>query len=674
MFIFLFLMFIPCSFAIGLNEVHPRTSEWVEIFSQEFLNLSEWRIVDNSNQSDNITCYIIENCSLYTNASYFIIIGRNTNISSITNQTITYFYVDDQLIGNGLSDDGDFISFYNSTISVNMSYNWSFAGSWAWNATDWIECYNPTPGAENNCTNETEEQEFGNVFINGWNISSNNLSVNETVNITINVSNLDDRSYNISSYFIIEDVITLSEGEHDETVFCGITEILGNASLILYCNWTVPEDAMSSESIAWPKINFTYENITVERLGEERIIIINGVEDLGDHDLQVYNHSQTIRFGDFGFSVLRFYSGNEYYDKIRFVTYAYDPAWITRTLSGETLRTKPCEQDVAVQVNNVSRGDLLYVSVHFFAKDNCKNGYDEGIYTLKIKSCVFLDNEWKDLDSKKYNVTVSGNNNLFCEKTQNCPSTSSSSSSGRSSCSTAQKNYTQTTGPYTITYLPVSARPGEDFRISVSVKNTLSYPENFSAYSYIYMENDLVSLGWDSGWKGGWDANKKISLIDPNSTYIFDLRNMVKNNTEPGNYKINVRVLAGKNKSDLTNDFVVLEPEPDFYLNVTDENGVFHIRTDCEYCRIIMFTPDGVTEYEDDFDFTPNEYKTYQIALIKNSVIEDLKTVTAFQNENQPREEVGLPTGYAVKGGEDIFEGISSFFTGLIDAITDFFS
>lgn len=155
--IILILLNIYCVSAIRINEVNARTSEYVEIYNENnaWLNLSEWKIKDNTTSINNLTCYNIANCSLLVNFSYFIIIGRNLNITNIISSNINYFYTDKNTIGSGLNDDGDTVTFFNSTFSSSFDYSSSHTNkSWQFYNNSWQEC-EPTPGMENYCPQNT---------------------------------------------------------------------------------------------------------------------------------------------------------------------------------------------------------------------------------------------------------------------------------------------------------------------------------------------------------------------------------------------------------------------------------------------------------------------------------------------------------------------------------------
>jgi len=199
--IFLLIILVNISFvsaSVVINEVMPQGVEWIEIYNSqnEELNLSEWQIQDNQ-ATDNITCYTITNCSLLTNATSFVIIDRNINISQITNLTINYFYVDDNALGgSGLNNNGENLSFFNLNYSTNFTYSSSASErSWA-RATDgnstWTLCSNPTPAATNNCPSPNQPPTANFTF------SPANLITNQ--NITFDASSSSDADGNITAY------------------------------------------------------------------------------------------------------------------------------------------------------------------------------------------------------------------------------------------------------------------------------------------------------------------------------------------------------------------------------------------------------------------------------------------------------------------------------------------
>ena len=165
---FCFALTAPADSCPTINEVHARDPEWVEIQnpSGDFLNLGMWNISDRSG-TDSITC-IYQNCSLETNETYFIVLGRKNKIGDVTNLTVPHFFVDDSLIGNGLNNDYDTLNFSGASCSEGMNYSGSSEGrTWSFCNGAWVETDHATPGSANDChEHETAENVIISVFLN----------------------------------------------------------------------------------------------------------------------------------------------------------------------------------------------------------------------------------------------------------------------------------------------------------------------------------------------------------------------------------------------------------------------------------------------------------------------------------------------------------------------------
>lgn len=210
--IILFVIIFSFSvYGLRINEVSPETLEYVEIYNPDgLLNLSEWQIKDNSD-----TDYIIcdgENCSLMTDATYFLIIGQSTNIASITSKDVKYFYVNDNKIGSGLNDDGDNITFFSQNFSDSFSYDSSEENkSWQYYDGEFVLA-EKTPGEENNC-DEDEEEEEKNITISLD--YPDEIYFGEVFEVTLEIENLSDGIYDVKIE-IIKDSETISDIYDDE--------------------------------------------------------------------------------------------------------------------------------------------------------------------------------------------------------------------------------------------------------------------------------------------------------------------------------------------------------------------------------------------------------------------------------------------------------------------------
>ena len=155
--------------SLAVNEIMPKGPEWIEIYNQEneWLNLSLLSVGDEQGNVT-ITCEGIENCSLSTNETFFLIVGEKTNITEITNETVKYFRVGDGTIGKyGLRDSGETMRIFirgNLTDEVTYpSFREKENETWCRKESGWTYCI-PTPGFPNypikqeaNKTNETNE-------------------------------------------------------------------------------------------------------------------------------------------------------------------------------------------------------------------------------------------------------------------------------------------------------------------------------------------------------------------------------------------------------------------------------------------------------------------------------------------------------------------------------------
>ena len=202
---------------VRVNEVSPKTPEFIEIYNEqgEILNLSKWKIQDN-HDIDEIVC-AIENCSLVISYEYFLILGKDTDISEITSASVNYFYVDDTKIGNSLNDEGDKVIFFNSTFSTNFSWNSSSTGkSWQLCDSSWNE-NEPTPGSVNSCEapsqNNTTPPEPQIYLEAEW--YGDDILNTEDFDIEIKVYNLEDKDYNLRVWIEPEDEDKIISDRYD---------------------------------------------------------------------------------------------------------------------------------------------------------------------------------------------------------------------------------------------------------------------------------------------------------------------------------------------------------------------------------------------------------------------------------------------------------------------------
>jgi len=159
-FIFAFIFCFYFVSAIRINEVMADPSdnpsdEWIEIYNPEKIeiNLTKLNLVLSDNFST-IKNFSI-NSSEIINDTYFLIIGRNFNLSNDFSN-ITYFKVSEVLSGGYFLKNGNYsLRLYYTNLSYEVNYSSQNGKSFQFCNGTWIWA-EPTPGFENNCSQKSE--------------------------------------------------------------------------------------------------------------------------------------------------------------------------------------------------------------------------------------------------------------------------------------------------------------------------------------------------------------------------------------------------------------------------------------------------------------------------------------------------------------------------------------
>ncbi len=119
---------------------------------------------------------------------------------------------------------------------------------------------------------------------------------------------------------------------------------------------------------------------------------------------------------------------------------------------------------------------------------------------------------------------------------------------------------------------PSEIEKDDEIEIKISMKNPSHDRKNYTVYSYVYEGNKPLSLGFDGNeWVNTWNANKQNVSISRNSSFTLTLINRIANDTEPGQYKLRVRIWLDDKKHDITRDILIKEPEELEPVNQTTE-------------------------------------------------------------------------------------------------------
>lgn len=530
-----------------ISEVYPSTPEWVEIWNagNEVVNLAYWNISDNSTEKpDTITCYAVDNCSLETNATYFLLLGRNTNISQITNESVVYFYVDDQKIGNGLTDGGDALLFYNSSYSSSMNYNSSAVGkSWAFFDGNWGLCSNPTPGGANACGTENAPQKNASSTLPVCDLAIS-ISSPSTVNLAYG---------NALEYKIAVSDVACEGTAHNVTVTYSIDDLFGGnvrprvtSSQSMSCSAWEAKRSWSS----WPEI-----------IGSEAYIIKANITEPGCNDTNILNNyaermiavieNSTSRDADSNVSIVAIaHNGNgsmwgesldvwlEIYkgDTQKYAVNVY--------VKGSGKTSAKVSEETTVHAN---AKHLLYkLRVPVRLKPNCGGEWPDGTYTLVAEG---LDRVvTKD-------VNISGISMNAC---QAISSAQAESVSGTSKAGSAQATVGSEEPDFYFVFAPDEVAVGEAFDVTVGIKNQMHESVTYALYSYVSKGSQLISEGLseNGAWKGVWDGNRRDIKLTYGGSSNITLTNRIKSDSQPGIYTLRVRI---KGVEDLTKSINVIE-------------------------------------------------------------------------------------------------------------------
>ncbi|UCC91460.1 MAG: lamin tail domain-containing protein [Candidatus Aenigmatarchaeota archaeon] len=112
-----------------------------------------------------------------------------------------------------------------------------------------------------------------------------------------------------------------------------------------------------------------------------------------------------------------------------------------------------------------------------------------------------------------------------------------------------------------------------EIEIKLNMKNPSPHSKNYTVYSYVYEGNKPVSLGLEGeDWINTWNANRQNLSIQGNSSLNLTLKNRIAEDTEPGKYKMRVRIWEEGEKHDITMDILIKEPARAEIRTIEDEN------------------------------------------------------------------------------------------------------
>ncbi len=311
-------------------------------------------------------------------------------------------------------------------------------------------------------------------------------------------------------------------------------------TLIFSGNYTIPDDRI--EGIYKIRAKFSYADKKFFDSQDSGQFWLNGLKDIGPANFTVLQLPESINFGGFKTVFVKFFSGNYNYGKLKFLVYGY-PRQVLADTSGEGISASDYDSDVAIELDNVKRGQEIYIALPAFAKQNCGEDYNANLYRTRVRA---YDETGKPVATSDINMQFSGKSSL-------CNTKESETSSGRRVGGTSlQQKQQQGALQLQIVEFPNVVQQGDNFILKAKIANNLNSTKQIELYSYVFDGQKLVT-------EGGWTANREIIELKGKETKEIELENTVKDDAALGTYALRVRVNDGNRNIDADAAIAVVE-------------------------------------------------------------------------------------------------------------------
>lgn len=533
----LLVLFSSFSYAdIFINEVmydpygNDNNKEFIEIKGTN--NLSEYMIGDSS-----LNDTLVE--TLYNQYSNFsLIVEEGFNYSGFNCSV----YSVGTTIGDDLTNEGgdSIYLYYNDILIDNITYD----GTLARNNNKSLELVNSswtqsledggTPGRENtgiinDSMNEANEDGEFDVSIT---ISSDNLTLNQTLTISGNITST--FGYEKNATLTLKIARNTSSGWNYKWYLASEEQKkVSNITLINY-SWMIPEDFIIGNYKILATLEFMDDNYSSHHKYSDVLFFVNGLEDLGEYNLSLVKHPDSMVFGGIENVLVRFDSNNYKVKNASFVAYIYEPRWASIDLNDNTLMTRPYEKNVAVRFDEIQRGTTTYIAMPLLSKRNCDDDYAEGTYKVKVR--LYEDSD--DILEETFNITLSGRNEAMCPKTIIKSSTEKSSASSEIiQADDIEKKDNEFRYNDVSFKIEIPEIIYDELTINITINNPINYTKEFEIWSYVS----------DGRKRLNEESNISISIKE-NETKIIKLRNDI-DNIDSGVYKVFVKINTSQRKT-----------------------------------------------------------------------------------------------------------------------------
>lgn len=479
---FLIILFLPTIKAIVINEILPNPeeysdAEWIELYSNEILNLSGWKL-DTTGQTYTFGNVII--------ADFLIVTKNKTSFLSLWPSAPQEKII--EWTGMGLNNGGESVSLLNQSTIIDTTTYPSFSShlgkSWARleNGT-FVVCSNPTPLAENNCSQQQEKY----IEL----IYPQEVECNENFSITFKAFNFEDGIYDIK----IDILDAYDETHRIGKVWNGTKWLSTNSYVNSVLNvtngngtatLTYKVENFEGEAILRPRIRKTNSS-TYEQFDDYSLLVNCEQSNQEESFIKIIDAPDEAKFGDEIEIELEVYKG----DTTKYAVYVY------------------------VQDENEEKVSDK-ITLHFY--DKFANYEEKVSLTLKCKN-----------EKGIYEIVAEG---LDTKDTKEIELTECNES--------VEENASEgiTMGDFTyIINVPNTIYINKEFSVEVKIMSKASQEQEFLVWSYVYRGSVCYSCS-DTITR---ESNAKAIVVQPNSFAEVELQNIVKE-AELGTYKIKIKV------------------------------------------------------------------------------------------------------------------------------------
>ena len=511
--------------------------EFIEIYSEDYKNLSDFIIEDSS--SDDVL-----KLSYYYDSNYSLIVEDGFDYNDI-NASI---YTVGATIGNNLNNDKDVIILRNQDRNIIdlVVYSSNFGGdekslekislnSLSSDKSSWIETTSQgTPGRENliikNYTalkineflpdpiGEDDAQMPKGEFIELYNSGNEDLDINGLYFEDLAGHKLiTDNTHTISTEIKANNFLVIYANG-----FSGLLNNDQDEIKLYYSNSLIDKVSYSNskEGFSWNRFNDMWI-LNLPSPGEKNIENYDfNTPRIEIKDISIGN-DEKVRFGE-NFEVkINVYKGNSNKNSIN--VYVTD---------GDKKLSEVTNFNVFGKYVNYS------LNIPVLLDDNCDNKFKDGNYDLIVSGL--------DLEIKK-DIKAEGIINSLC----NTP-------------------VRKIEDDINLEFLEIPGKIEKDKEVNVKLKIDNNSTNNIKLDVWSYLYNGPVSIS------GEREENLKTINLPRDGSLILDLKNEIDVHTEPGDYKLKVKVKkeGRKTTNDFTTDIKVLDISNKETKNLTNENKV----------------------------------------------------------------------------------------------------